>query len=477
MANYSPYREDLSATGSYPSRARANQPSRSKIFVIALVVSLAMGFGYLLILDPVYRSVASLLISAPVAIDQRSEDADVQQVAVQREILLSQAVLERTAQHLAEAQRAPVLSTASIRERLRVEPVAETNLVELSAEGTDKAFLPILVNHWVEVYQQIRAEDVRRNLEQTSAAIARELEQLATRVTKARDQLGSYREERNIVSAEREENEALSRLRGLNRSLSGAMEDEIKARSQLEEAQEASSKGTQMIPPSQVRYVQDLENRLTAQQAKLAVLERKYTRDYINLTPDFKRIPEEITALEEELRSIRSSSASRAVSEAQEEYDRARRVVSNLRTEFAERKAEAREVTAVFAEHEALVTDLEELERLYRDTLTRQAQLETREFDRHAQVSLIAKASEAQLVWPNYTLLLLYIVAGALLVALFCVWLLDWLSGRRDQGVITLSGVHIYPQSPQEALSYDRAIRESLTHQETQSLESKGVES
>lgn len=474
MDNYLSYPQALSATD-----RQANPTPRIKTFVITFVAALVLGFGYLLTLNPIYRSTASLLISAPVAIDQRSEEADVQQVAIQREILLSQSVLVRTAEQVAQATDAQARSVTAIRDLLRAEPVADTQLIELSAEGTDKAYLPALLEQWLQVYQNTRAEDVKHNVEQTSAMIARELEQLAERVSRARTRLDSFREEHNIVSAEREENEALSRLRGLNRSLSGAMEEELKAKSQLDEAREAVNSGTGLIPASQVQYVRDLQNRLNAQQAKLAVLERRYTRDYINLTPEFRRIAEEVTSLEEELRSIHSGSSRRAVSEAQQEYDRARRMTQNLRDEFAERKAEARAVTAVFAEHEALVTDLEELEQLYRDTLTRQAQLETREFDRHAQVTLVSGASEPSRIWPDYPLLMLAVVGGALLLAIFAVWLLDWLKGRRgDQGGITLTGVHIYPHSPQQALSVDRAIRESLAYQESQETkETRALES
>lgn len=472
MDRYLPYPEAMAAASDAAGRREPHTP-RLKVFLLTFALALVIGLAYLLTLNPIYRSTASMLISAPVAIDRRSEDADVQQVAIQREVLLSQSVLGRTVEQVANTTGGPVRSVAEIRSLLRAEPVVDTQLMELAAEGSDKAFLPVLLDHWLQVYQDTRAEDVRSNVEQTSATLARELEQLAGRVTRARDQLDAFREEHNIVSAEREENEALSRLRGLNRSLSGAMEDELKAKSQLGEAQAAINSGAGLIPASQVQYVRDLENRLNAQQSKLAVLERRYTRDYINLTPEFRRIVEDVTTMEEELRTIHAGSSRRAVSEAQQEYDRARRMTQTLRDEFAERKAEARAVTAVFAEHEALVTDLEGLEQLYRDTLTRQAQLETREFDRHAQVVLVASASEPRRIWPNYALLILVMAGGALLVAMFVVWLLEWLKGRRDPGGITITGVHIYPHSPQEALTYDRAIRESLAYQETKSLESQ----
>ncbi|WP_439133685.1 GumC family protein [Pseudomaricurvus sp.] len=476
MEKYAAYQEGQSVGARGYAQAGGGQSQRIKVFAIVLGLCLGVGFAALLLLSPIYRSSATLLISAPVAIDQESGDADVQQVAIQREILLSEQLLSLTSQRIAESTGKAARSVEDLQLMLRAEPVEETNLMDLAAEGAEQEFLPVLVGHWVQEYLDMRADDVRRNVQQTKVSIEQELDQISKKVQAARAALNAYREEHNIVSAEREENEALSRLRGLNASLNTAMEAEVKARSQLQEAQAAGNQGKLLIAPSQVDYVNDLQNRLSAQRARLAVLEQRYTRDYINLKPELREIPEEVEALEEELRRIKATGSGRALQEAQQEYERAQRVAENLREEFAARKAEAREITAVFAEHEALVTDLAELEQLSRDTQTRLAQLDARQFDRQAQVSVIAEASSATRIWPDYGRLSLYIAGGSLAVAIFCVWLMSWLQGRRDQGAITLTGVHIYPNSPGEALSYERAIRDSLEHRGEQSLEDQSLE-
>lgn len=470
MEKYATSHEGVSAAAFLPRERHDRRSPRIKVFVIVSLFCLVAGFSVLLFLNPVYRSSANLLISAPVAIDQGGGEADVQQVAIQREVLLSDKLLERTIRR-AQAAGLSEMSVSDVRPLLKALPVEGTNLMDLSAEGSDEEALPVLVHSWVQEYLAMRADDVRRNVQQTKSSVEQELEQISTQVTAAREALDAFREEHNIVSAEREENEALSRLRGLNTSLNAAMEAEVTARSQLEEVQAAREQGRLLVAPSQQEYVNDLQNRLNAQRARLAVLEQRYTRDYINLKPELRQIPEDVEVLEKELRNIQASATRRALNEAEQEYERAQRVAKNLREEFAARKAEAREITAVFTEHAALVTDLEELEQLSRDTLTRLAQLEARQFDRQAQVTVIAEASSAFRIWPDYGRLSLYIVAGSLAAAIFCVWLMSWLLGRREQGGITLSGVHIHPGSPGEALSYERAIRESLEHRSESSLE------
>lgn len=448
-----------------------NRPAqRQKLFVTSFALSLALGLGYLSTLDSIYESKATLLISPPVAIDQRSDDADTQRLAIQREILLSPDVLARTLKRLEESGATVNTPLDELRARLSVKPVEGTNLIELEANGIDRQFLPAWVKAWVDIYLQARAEDVNANVQRTLQGIDRELEQLAQRIESARQRLKAFREAHDIVSAEREENEALSRLRGLNDSMNKALEEEVKAKSHLDELRSAVKNGTRVVADSQREYVSNLENKLNALRARLAVLERQYTREYINLKPELKQIPEDIRALEEELRNIDSNGANLAVNEAQQVYAQAQSVARNLEKEFAMRKAEARQITATFAEHEALVSDLAELEQLHRDTLTRLAQIETREFERYPQVSVIAGASSAVRIWPDYRKYFLAVLVGSLAIAIFCVWLFSWLRGRNDTGAITLSGIHIYPQSAQDALNYERVIRESLEQRSSKAL-------
>ncbi len=471
MEQYASYREGLYASAFHPSARGEWRTPRLRVFAVVLVLCLVIGFAVMLLLNPLYRSSATLLISAPVAIDQQSGDADVQQVAIQREILLGERLLAMTSERMAQASGGAALSVSTVRSLLQAQPLEGTNLMSLAAEGSEPAMLPVLVSSWVEEYLTLRAEDVTRNVGETKSNLDRELAQISAQVRAARERLADYRETHNIVSAEREENEALSRLRGLNASLNAAMEAEVKARTQLQEAQAAQSQGKSLIAPSQQEYVNDLRNRLNAQQAKLAVLRQRYTRDYIDLKPELRQVPEEVAALQRELQTIEAAGDGRALAEVQQEYERAQRMVQNLRAEFAARKEEAREVTAVFAEHQALATDLARLEQLSRDTQARRAQLEARQFDRQAQVTVIAGASSATRVWPDYGWLSLYIAVGSLAAAVFCVWLMSWLQGRREQGGITLSGVHIHPGSPGELLGYERAIRESLEHHSERALE------
>jgi polysaccharide biosynthesis transport protein len=67
---------------------------RARLFAITFGLTLALGIGWILLQPVVYRSSATVLMSAPSAIDAKVEKANVQSVAIQRRILLGAEVTQ-----------------------------------------------------------------------------------------------------------------------------------------------------------------------------------------------------------------------------------------------------------------------------------------------------------------------------------------------------------------------------------------------
>ena len=82
----------------------------------------------------VYRSSATVLMSAPSAIDASAAQANVQDVAIQSRILLGGDVTARLLE--AFSSRDSAIDLRYLRHTLRVDAVSDTNLVEMVAEGT-----------------------------------------------------------------------------------------------------------------------------------------------------------------------------------------------------------------------------------------------------------------------------------------------------------------------------------------------------
>src|SRR5690606_35045074 len=98
--------------------------------------------------------------------------------------------------------------------------------------------------------------------------------------------------------------------------------------------------------------------------------------EYMALSPDLKVIPDKLAALENEIQQMRNTGQSIVKSEAEQEYAAARQTAQSIQAQLDQHKKQAAEFTTQFTKHEALKSDLEELEQLHRDTQSRLTQIE-----------------------------------------------------------------------------------------------------
>ena len=439
------------------------QSRRFNIFGLVFLTSAAISLAYVYAQPAIYRSSATLLTSAMTPIDQQSDDADVQHVAIQRQILLGR---ELAAETLTRLKASPAgkslnrLTESDIQTLLAVQPVPETNLVEITVEGSDPRFLPLLINTWIDVYLEARGEEVRRLKSNTERIVEYELEGLAEKVTAARAALETFRENNNILSTERDENEPSARLKGLNESLNKAAEAEVKAKAQLDAIRAAIARGKAVVPDDEKTSLADLEKRLHDSREKLGEFDKKFTREYLNLQPDLKSLPEQIRELETAINNKRLRGQNVVLNEAEMNYAAARQTVRDIREQLSEHKRQASVFATKFTQHEALKSDLEGLEKLYRDTQERLVQVKTGRKDKYPQVDVISRAYEStEPVRPNYSREALIALTGSLLLGLISVWVFEYLTQKKEQQPsIAVFGVERYAPPAAELIDHPHTV-------------------
>ncbi|SDG89443.1 integrase [Nitrosomonas sp. Nm132] len=443
---------------------------RLMIFIIAFPVCALITLSYVFSRPAIYLSYATLLTVAETAIDQRSSDADIQHVAIQKQILFGAELLAETAKRLQSHHdlegNASNLTVADIRNMLDVRSVVNTNLVEMVAEGSEPDILPALINTWIDVYLQARAEEISRSMGTTAQMLQAELAGLSEKINLKRAELEQFRENNNILSSGREENEALARLKGLNDSLNKASEEEVKAKAKLDSIKKAISRGQTVVPKEDTRTLSLLENRAQELREELEELDRRFTREYMALTPSLKVIPEKLANLQAEIERMRKTGQDIVISEAEQEYVAARQTTQAVREQLEEHRRKAAEFTARFAEHEALKNDLEGMEKLFREAQERLVQIETKYAGKYPQVNVVEWAFlPHNPIRPDYRRDAIIALVGSLLFALFCVWMVEFLTRReRAKLAINLSGIHVYgnEDSSREAIDRLQFSRETL---------------
>ena len=449
---------------------------RFRIFGLVFLLSAAVSLAYVYSQPAIYRSSATLLTSAMTAIDRESSDADVQHVAIQRQILLGHELARETLARLkASSTLLNRLTESDIQTLLNVEPVAETNLVEIAAEGPNPKFLPLLINTWIDVYLDARSEEVKRLKSNTERIVEDELEGLAEKIAVARVALEGFRNTHDISSTERGENEPSARLKGLNESLNKASEAEVTAKAKLDAIRAAIARGKAVVPDDEKGSLLEVEKRLHDMREKLAEFDKKFTREYLNLQPDLKYLPEQIKELETVVSNKRLRGQNVVLNDAEMTYAAARQTVRDIRAQLSEQKQQASAFTAKFAEHDALKSDLEGLEKLYRDTQERLVQVKTGRKDKYPQVDVISRAYEStEPVRPNYTSEALMALGGSLLLGLISVWVFEYLTQKKEQQPsIAVFGVQGYPSTAAGLI--DHPHPHTALGTKTQPLEQKPV--
>lgn len=433
---------------------------RRRVFLLAAVPILVLGLVYTAFQRPVYESSSTVLMSAPTAIDEQMLDADVQGVAIQRRTLTGSEITAALSERLADDYGID-LPPLELRGLLQVMPVPDTNLLELSARSGDRDLLPALVESWIGVYTGIRARDIEARKNRTLTEVQNELDGLGVRLEEARRALEEYREEHEIISMERQENEVLARLDGLNTALNNAVEEEVKAKAYLDTLRDTLDAGRQVVPANERSEVAAMAQELAQLRTRLAELRSRYTDDYIAKDPRLREIPQQIAELEEKLGAAYAAGSRAELDNAERAYRAARESVSDLEQRLEAHKASVASFNTIYATHEALVEDLARLEELNRETQARLVQIEVRQVEKYPQISVIDwPAPQAPRVGPPYLLLLGGTLLASLAAGIFAVWLYGYLNPRREQpAYVTLSGVHMYPPESAGSLGRDEAVR------------------
>ncbi|RLA38797.1 MAG: integrase, partial [Gammaproteobacteria bacterium] len=323
---------------------------------------------------------------APSAVDQPGQEANIQHVAIQGNIITGQKLIELTRETLSSLTSISIPSAPVIHDMLFFEPVADTNLVELRAEGEDPEFLPLLLNTLTEQYQLYRREQIAVATAETSSALNDQFSTLTVKVEQKRDELDQFRSKHNILSVGRDENQVLTRLKGLTDSLNTANEAEVIASARLRAVKSAINKGESVVPDGDERTLANLEARAQELREEVDDLEKRYTPQYIELQPNLKNIPEQLAKIEEKIAGMKGKGRGVALAEAEENYYAARQVAAELERQVEDYKDTATEFTRRFAEHEALIEELAQLELLYRETQDRLIQIEVQQREKYPQV-------------------------------------------------------------------------------------------
>lgn len=448
--NYQTHEYQIPADGLEKSgRIHSKKLRRWLVFTLIFLPCLSVSQIYIFLQPAIYQSVATVLTTAATNIDQASPVADIQHVSIQKQILLGSAILEKTVERLQQLQihiKAP--NVDELRCMFTVEPQPDTNLLQLKAQGPEPQLLQLAVDAWIDSYIKVRAAFITENTENIVTKLNDELQRIERQVIDKRNEIDQFRLRHNILSTESTDNQAHARLQGLNASLNKALEEEVKAKAKLDAIRDAISRNETVVPESDSQSMAVLVQQAEKLRDQLASIEAQYTRDYIDLNPNLRRVREQLVEIEAKIVEKATVGKSFARQEAENNYTAARQAVLAIQQQMEGHKKHAAEYTNNFAEHQALQQELLNLETLQQETKQRLVDIDVKQRQKYPQVDVVDWATlPDKPISPNYLQQSLLAFAISLGLALLAVVIIDYLNRESPMPApMNLGGIHLHHQ-------------------------------
>ncbi len=397
-------------------RRRRRNLIRFLIFLTVFVVCAAASLAYVFSKSPVFESVASILITPPqdevpatgitIGIDGiSSRESGV--VSIERYQLLATPLLTRLLElvqlEYSEMKGIPA-NLAELQALIRIRRFEDTNIVTLRAEGPYPEILPIIVNHWLLLYTETQSRTEQDTAIDERIRLTRQEEEMQIRIDKKRAEIEEFQGLHDIVSMERDENQLVARLKGLTKSLDKAVEEELIAQGHFDAVSDALRSGKPIVNQQDEAAMANLERRLLELEEQIRDFEQRYTKLYIDLDTDIQAIYRQRSLVEERIEDLRERASALVLTTAEQELASARQTTRGLRDELASSKHRIAEFSTRFAEHEALVAELKEMETAHAQLRTKLLRREVNTDSGITKVEVLESAIQPiEPIWPHYT--------------------------------------------------------------------------
>ena len=399
------------------------------VFVLCALISL----GYNFLRPAIYLASARVQITPPAKLPGTepagSTDPD-PAFLLEAQVLNSRPLLEKVAARLAAQGDLKALEgdpTLALQAMLKVTPITGTTVIELEARGAQRLLVAPLLNTLLEVY---RAQQTQAgiSLSQTELAQLREeVRVIETRVAEKTQAMETLRLRANIVSGERDENQALSRVKGLGSSLSAATEREALAEGRVRALEQASGVGMAAPAAKDNSLVLGIEQRLLQLREDWRALERQFTPQYLDMDANARALKLRIAGLEQQAQEERRKGQQSALAEARAELTSARATLQRLQQQLAQDKQSAQSFSRQFDEFQAQQEALRGLDHMRQAAHQKLLALQASELTRKPRMQVLEAAATPESAWrPLYGRDAAIGLAASLLLGFLAVWFVEF---------------------------------------------------
>lgn len=426
---------------------------------VTVTASLAAAALYNYLATPIYEARVRLLIQPDssqivpfrplVADDARG---DITQIEVLQSRALARNVLESLKLLDGDATSESNQISAFVGS-LRVAPVANTRVVNLSFQSTDAEHAARMVNGLAQVYIDKNREDRLQRTREAAVWLNDRLADLRHQVEASQRALQDYREEKDAVSLEDRQNIVIQELAQLNTSVTAVRTERVEKQAlydQLVRLQESGRPLDTFPPILSNNFIQGLKADLAAlQRERLQQAERLG-----HLHPEMVRLDTAIASAEQRL----EAEMAKIVEGIQNEFRSARAREQALVATLEDQKREVLELNQKSIGYSALQRDAASTQQILDGVLQRlkEAELSTQMEGDHARILDAAEVPRFA-IWPRTRLNLIIALFGGTIVAIGLALGLEYLNPRvvGPDHVGTVMGLSVLGVAPRVAALKD----------------------
>jgi len=442
---------------------------RWRLLLVSFLVCAVIGLTYVWLRAPIFQSYAILHLSY----DQPHLEgvgalAD-EQLNIHRQRLISPTLLGQLSNQLREQQQI-MLSQERLVSMLRVETIANSRLLKLTATGTAPELLQPVVTQWVNLYNSAQTGEQQDEATKTLAALRGKAAQLEQKIATQRNALAEFAATHEIVSLERDENRILNQIKGLSRSLDTAVEEKAAAAGQLQAIEAAIAAGKVVVRPQDQRSLDNMEDRALALEEQLFQLAQQYTTEYMALDPKIVAIENNLDALRNKIDSRRRESQAAYRNEAEQTLRSASLKEAEIKNQLQALQRQAQQFSQKLSEYNSRTSELEQLEQQLQLVQEQRIEEEVRK-PYHVELVVLEPPLPPEFpVGPAYGRDTGLVVFGSLLLALLTVVIYSLMNRQQNGGMSFASYAVIRPEQKPLNTALNKQAYNQLGYREPQVL-------
>lgn len=433
---------------------RRSNLRRLRVFSVVFLLILVPGLVWNFLRPPEYRATARVQFTAGTDVPRgasapaggESGQAD---LLTQVQVLTSRPLLDKVARALGDSGH-PLTGSdpaAELQTMIGVAPVEGTGVIELQAIGPKPELLAAVLNSLIEQYTTEMKASFGAAASEGLTRAREEAASLAKAAVERRARLDAFRARNGVVSPERDENEAVSKMKGLSASLSTATEKVAIAESRLRALQERIDAGKWGANPKDDSALAGMEARLSQWREEYRELERTYTPSFLSMDPRARAQRSRMAELERQIDTQRANGQQMALAAAQEEVASSRATAERLQAQISTQRGSIQNFSERFVQVKSLENDLAQIEKAGREALERLARMEASERSRLPSLSLVEAANVPQSAFrPNYLRDGLIVLGLAFGLGLLAIWFVELFNRPPPAKAVPSNTTLIIPQ-------------------------------